>query len=105
VIERHCESVGRDSAEITKTRLGTLVIGRTHEEAERKVDVLRERAQMPEERLRMMVTVGDPDEVAEHASTLLDAGLDGLIFNMPDAEDIEAVTLAGQTLAALAARS
>jgi F420-dependent oxidoreductase-like protein len=105
VIERHCESVGRDSAEITKTRLGTLVIGRTHEEAERKVDVLRARAQMPEERLRMMATAGDPDEVAEQASALLDAGLDGLIFNLPDAEDLETVTLAGRTLAALAARS
>src|SRR5207248_5061766 len=32
VLERHCEDVGRDPAEITKTRLGMLAIGRTHEE-------------------------------------------------------------------------
>ena len=35
VLEGHCEDVGRDPAEITKTRLGTLAIGRTHEEAAR----------------------------------------------------------------------
>jgi F420-dependent oxidoreductase-like protein len=102
VLERHCESVGRDPAEITKTRLGTLAIARTHAQAERKVQLLRARAQIPEERLRMMLTVGDPDEVAEQADALIDAGLDGLIFNLPDADDLETVTLAGQTLAALA---
>jgi F420-dependent oxidoreductase-like protein len=105
VLEQHCESVGRDPAEITKTRLGTLVIARTHERAERKVDILRARAQMPEERLRMMLTIGDPDEVAEQASALLDAGLDGLVFNMPDVEDIDTLTLAGETLAGLATRT
>jgi len=30
---------------------------------------------------------------------LLDAGLDGLLFNMPDAHDLEPVELAGATLA------
>jgi alkanesulfonate monooxygenase SsuD/methylene tetrahydromethanopterin reductase-like flavin-dependent oxidoreductase (luciferase family) len=104
VLERHCESVGRDPAEITKTRLGTLAIARTHEQAERKVHLLRARAQIPDERVRMMLTVGDPDEVAHQADALLDAGLDGLVFNLPDVDDLETVTLAGQTLAALAAR-
>lgn len=99
VLERHCEDVGRDPAEITKTRLGTLAIGRTHEEAERKLDILRSRSSMPEERRRIMVTLGDPDEVTEQAQAFLDAGLDGLIFNMPDVEDLEAVRLAGEALA------
>src|SRR5919197_3076300 len=53
VIERHCEDVGRDPAEITKTRLGSLAIGRTHEEADRKLDIIRSRSSIPEERLRM----------------------------------------------------
>jgi F420-dependent oxidoreductase-like protein len=103
VLEGHCESVGRDPAEITKTRLGTLAIGRTREQAERKVDLLRARG-IPEERLQMTLTVGGPDEVAEQARELLEAGLDGLIFNLPDVEDLENLTLAGSTLGALVAQ-
>lgn len=98
VIERHCETFDRDPAEITKTRLGTLLIAPTHAAAERKVAALRERG-MPEERLRATVTVGDPDEVAEHVRAFLDAGLDGCVFNMPDVHDLETVELAGRTLA------
>jgi F420-dependent oxidoreductase-like protein len=103
VIEQHCEHVGRDPAEITKTRLGSLAIGRTHEDAERKLEILRDRSGMPEERLRMMVTLGDADEVAERAQDFLDAGLDGLIFNLVDVEDLETVQLAGKALAGVVA--
>jgi alkanesulfonate monooxygenase SsuD/methylene tetrahydromethanopterin reductase-like flavin-dependent oxidoreductase (luciferase family) len=100
VLEGHCEKVGRDPDEITKTRLGTLAIGRTHEEAERKLAALGTDSAMAEQRRRMTLT-GDPDSVAEQASELLDAGLDGLIFNFPDAHDLETIALAGQTLARL----
>src|SRR5581483_4809707 len=90
VLERHCEAVGRDPAEIAKTRLGTLAIGRTHEDAERKLDLARSRApELPEDRLRMFSTVGDPDELGEQVEALLDAGLDGLVFNVPDVDDLE----------------
>ena len=102
VLEGHCERLGRDISEITKTRLGTLIIGPTHEDAERKLDALRRRPGVPE---RMLATVvaGDPDTVAEGATELLDAGLDALIFNMPDNHDVEAVALLGQTLGPLMA--
>jgi F420-dependent oxidoreductase-like protein len=100
VLEQHCEDVGRDPAEITKTKLGTIVIGRTHEEAERKLARYLERMQLPEDRVKLLV-VGDPDTVAEEARKLLDAGLDGLIFNLADAEDLETVALVGETLRAL----
>ena len=36
VLKGHCEAIGRDPAEITKTRLGGLVIAETNAEAERK---------------------------------------------------------------------
>ena len=48
-----------------------------------------------------MFIAGGPDRVAEEAQKLLDAGLDGLIFNMPHVEDPEAIELAGQSLAGL----
>jgi F420-dependent oxidoreductase-like protein len=100
VLEGHCERLGRDPAEITKTRLGTVIIAPTQEEADRKFERLRERSDIPPERLAT-VLVGDPDTVAESASELLDSGLDGLIFNSPDAHDMETVQLLGETLGPL----
>jgi F420-dependent oxidoreductase-like protein len=102
VLDDHCEAVGRDPAEITKTRLGRLAIGSTHEEAERKRELALERTLMPDV-VRTQMLVGDPDEVAERAQELLDAGLDGLIFNMPDVYDLESVALAGETLSRVVA--
>jgi alkanesulfonate monooxygenase SsuD/methylene tetrahydromethanopterin reductase-like flavin-dependent oxidoreductase (luciferase family) len=98
VLERHCEDVGRDPAEIAKTKLATLVIADTHEAAEAKIAPMRDR--MPEERLRAMVMAGDRDEVGEQIAAYREAGLDGLIVNMPDVHDLEAVAQAGQVLEA-----
>jgi len=97
VLDRHCQDVGRDPAEITKTRLGTVVIGPTGEQARRKAEELRTARGISEEWARTW-TVGGPDEVAEQVRKLLDAGLDGLIFNMRDAYEVEPVALAGQIL-------
>lgn len=47
-----------------------------------------------------MLNVGDPDEIGEQAQALLDAGLDGLIFHLPNPWDLETVALAGETLSA-----
>ena len=56
---------------------------------------------MNNEWIRAGFIVGGPDRVAEQAQKLLDAGLDGLIFNMPHFELPEAIDLAGKTLAGL----
>jgi alkanesulfonate monooxygenase SsuD/methylene tetrahydromethanopterin reductase-like flavin-dependent oxidoreductase (luciferase family) len=99
VLQSHCEQVGRDPAEITKTRMGVIAIAATHEQALAKVEQMR-RAGVPEERLASMM-VGDPDEVAAQASAFADVGIEGLTFSMPDVHDPEAVTLAGRALAAV----
>ncbi len=98
VLARHCEAVGRDPAEITKTRLGGLAIAATAEEAARRGQAMRTARGMDEERYRAYVIAGDPDAVCEQVQAYLDAGLDGLIFNMPDAQELEPVRLAGRTL-------
>ena len=41
---------------------------------------------------------GDPDTVGERVQALKDSGLEGFGFSMPDAYDLEALALAGQTL-------
>ncbi len=96
VLERHCRDVGRDPAEITKTRLGTLVIADTKEEAEARLEE-RRAAGVDPERLRTYV-VGDPETVCNQVQAYFDAGLDGLIFNMPPGTPPEVVSLGGRTL-------
>jgi len=101
VLERHCETVGRDPRTIVKTRLGSLIIRKTDAEAERLYEQLLNRPGVNRDWARAGFIVGGPDRVAERAQMLLDAGLDGLIFNMPHMEDPEAIALAGETLARL----
>ncbi len=108
VLEQHCQAVGRDPNTIVKTRLGSLIIRDTDAEAQR---ALQKRLEVPgvnPEWVQRSYLVGGPDRVAEEAQKLLDAGLDGLIFNMPHVEDEHAIELAGATfskfLAVTAAR-
>ncbi len=96
VLERHCAEIGRDPSEITKTRLGTLVIAASQEAAEEKARLLAERRGAADWVARAVV--GGPVKVAETVAAFLDAGLDGLIFNLPDADNLETVKLAGHVL-------
>jgi F420-dependent oxidoreductase-like protein len=95
VLGEHCEAVGRDPAEITKTRIGFAIVAPTHEAAMAKVEPLK--AILPPQRLAALMA-GDPDSVAEQASAFLDAGIDGMTINMLDPHDPEAVELAGRAL-------
>jgi F420-dependent oxidoreductase-like protein len=101
VLARHCEAVGRDPSTIVKTRLGSLLIRETDAGAQRLFEQILNRPGIDKDRVRAVFMVGGPDRVAEQAQKLLDAGLDGLIFNMPHLEDPEAIELAGKTLAGL----
>ncbi len=103
VLKRHCDAIGRDPAEITKTRLGALAIAETNAEAEKKARAMAQARGMDPARLREYLVVGDPDSVCEQLGGYFDAGLDGMIFNMHDAQDLEPVRLAGKTLRGLLA--
>lgn len=104
VLDAHCERLGRNPRDICRTRLGTLVVGRTMEDAEAKlirrfggrtIDQLHPDMQA---RVRDQFIVGDPDTVGEKVAELMAAGLDGLVVNMPDAHDLDAVALAAEAL-------
>jgi len=96
VLEGHCENVGRDPAEITKTSMRTIAIGETDADVQAKVDAMH--GVWPEERIAG-VTAGTPEQILEVAHAYVDVGIEGLTFSMPDVHDLEAVALAGQTLA------
>ena len=99
VLDRACEQAGRDPGEITKTRLGAVVIAPTSAEAERKVKWVTEIRNLDPERVRTSFIIGDPDSVAEQVDAFMEAGLDGMLISLPDAHDIETVELAARTLA------
>ena len=99
VLDRHCEDVGRDPSEITRTRMAGVIIGATHEEAERKKAAAAE-AGVPRERLEAMF-LGDPDSIAEQAQPFADAGIEGLTITLPDTYDLETIALAGRALSAV----
>jgi F420-dependent oxidoreductase-like protein len=98
VLEQHCETVGRDYSEITKTAMATVFIGPTHEAAQKKVDAAIA-AGMPKERADSSL-IGDPDSVAEQAHAVyVEAGIEGLTISGGGmAHDLEALELTGQAL-------
>jgi F420-dependent oxidoreductase-like protein len=97
VLEDHCETVGRDPAEITKTSMMTLAIAETDAGVRAKVDAMRD-AGWPAARIEATVA-GTPEQVLERAHAFRDAGIEGLTFSMPDVHDLDAIALAGATLA------
>ena len=98
VLNGHCADVGRDPGEITRTKLGTLSVAATHEDAERQLESWPGRLKLDPERLRGTLIVGDPDEVVEQVRAFREVGLDGLIVNMPSPHDLDSLALAGETL-------
>jgi F420-dependent oxidoreductase-like protein len=97
VLDGHCEAVGRDPSEITRTRMAAAFVAPTHEAAVRKL----EQADVPEDRRRALVIAGDPDGLAEQAQAILDAGVEGLTVRISDVHDPESVALVGRALSPL----
>jgi alkanesulfonate monooxygenase SsuD/methylene tetrahydromethanopterin reductase-like flavin-dependent oxidoreductase (luciferase family) len=104
VLDAHCERLGRNPADICRTRLGTLVVGRTMEEAGNRIAAPLGASKLDDlpdgvrQQLQTLMIIGDADAVGEQVQAFLDAGLDGMISNIPDSGDLEAVALAGSIL-------
>jgi F420-dependent oxidoreductase-like protein len=100
VLEGHCERLGRDPAEITKTAMmSSLAIGETEDEARAKLDAMRATG-APESRIAG-TTTGTPEQIAERAQAYRDVGIEGITLTLPDVHDPEGILLAGETLAPL----
>jgi len=100
VLNAHCEDVGRDPAEITRTRLASIYISPTQEEALRRIEEGKADGSLPERRLPMVIA-GGPDEISEQLSAFMEAGIEGFTISLPDASDLENVALAGRTIGPL----
>lgn len=113
VLLQHCQDVGRDPAEITKTSLSSFALAPTMEEAEAKRNrFLADRGldwETLDDATRAMVgdriVVGDADECGAKLEALLDVGLDGFTVNLPgDADDLDAIAAAGELIASVLER-
>ncbi len=98
VLEERCAEAGRDPSEIHKTRLGPIVVATDPAVVDRRVAALRSVRGLDDEALAKTLVWGDPDHVAQGVQRFLDAGLDGLIFNMPTGSTPDDVALAGSIL-------
>ena len=97
VLRGHCDRLGRNPDEITKTSMAVVVIAESEGAVKAKLGVMRA-AGIAEERIAG-AWAGTPEQVLERAHALRDVGIEGLTFSMPDVHDPEAVALAGETLA------
>jgi F420-dependent oxidoreductase-like protein len=93
ILQGHCDDVGRDFSEITKTTMRRIVIGDTAEDAQAKL----ERSGVPEQ-MRPMFVAGAPEHVAGHVQELVEAGVEGITVGMVDVHDLDAVRQVGETL-------
>jgi F420-dependent oxidoreductase-like protein len=96
VLRKHCSDVGRDASEITTSSLRTLVLAPDADEAARVRSFL---SGMAGDEFDERFTCGQADDVLRDVETLLESGLDCLIFNMP-LSDAETVARAGELLTA-----
>jgi F420-dependent oxidoreductase-like protein len=80
VLRQHCESAGRDPAEVKVSRLCTLVVTDSDDETATTRDFLR--SVVGEEQLAGF-NVGQEHEILEQFEELTDAGVEYFIFNMP----------------------
>jgi len=91
ILVRHCETVGRDPAEIERTTgIGTVFIRDDRAEAERLFRAAFERNQIA--RLWEDQPVGTPEDVAEKLAPLIELGYHHLVAGFPATYDVESMT-------------
>jgi F420-dependent oxidoreductase-like protein len=94
VLDRHCEAIGRDPAEILRTVSVSLVL------AESKSDKARVLKQVPVA-VRAMAMPATLNEAADIVHGYLDAGFNGVIFRNTMLRTTEAVARAGELIASI----
>jgi alkanesulfonate monooxygenase SsuD/methylene tetrahydromethanopterin reductase-like flavin-dependent oxidoreductase (luciferase family) len=99
-LDRHCEAIGRDPATVGRTRAASLVMDADPKRAARVAERLRAAIGMEPERFAHYAIAGTPEQVCERIAIEHDAGLEGFVFNIPEALGIDAVRLSGETLRA-----
>jgi alkanesulfonate monooxygenase SsuD/methylene tetrahydromethanopterin reductase-like flavin-dependent oxidoreductase (luciferase family) len=95
VLDAHCANLDRDPAEIWRTRLGTVLVAPSMEAAKVAIGQrfgagsLDDLPTDVQQQISSVMTFGDADSVGEELQAFRDAGLDGMVINMPGAHQDE----------------
>jgi alkanesulfonate monooxygenase SsuD/methylene tetrahydromethanopterin reductase-like flavin-dependent oxidoreductase (luciferase family) len=99
VLDEHCAEVGRDPATITRTMFKPVILAKTRKETETEMTPWQRDHQD-----ELGFVTGGPDDIAGQLRDLLDAGIDGLILQLPAAHNTpDRITEIGALLAPLVA--
>ncbi len=96
VLREHCERLGRDYDEITKTAMARVIVTDSEEEAQKWLAELTERG-LPQ----MMIDsalIGTAETVIEKATRLKEAGIQGLTVGSPISHELEQLERIGKTV-------
>ncbi|MGZ4695437.1 MAG: LLM class F420-dependent oxidoreductase [Acidimicrobiales bacterium] len=102
----HCERLGRDRSEITVSKQLNVCIAPTHDQAYAAVTAylgargldLSTMDEATRQSFLALIVWGDPDEVGEQLTAVLELGVDGFTCNLPaNGHDPDNVELLGQT--------
>lgn len=104
VLERSCEAIGRDPAEITKTWLGHVIVADSERELQDQLDLLGRRFRQDPRAARGFALCGTEEEVVAQRDSYLAIGVDGLIVTMLDPLDADHVERAGRLLGPASSR-
>jgi F420-dependent oxidoreductase-like protein len=89
ILREHCRAVGRPYEEITRTIFTWLLIGRTEEEATARRARYMQREPFPG-------IAGTPRQIVGRLREYAAAGVQEVLFSMPDAHEIEPLRLFGE---------
>lgn len=95
ILEKACEKIGRNCAEIERSYLTPLYIKADPSEAKGLLERLAELRKVTVEEARRSVLIGDPAEIRKQLQTYIDAGVTHFIINLrrPGLYDREGVRL------------
>jgi F420-dependent oxidoreductase-like protein len=96
VLDGHCEDVGRDPSEITRTRMATVFIDDDGDAARARLEAVG-----LDERRRSMALAGNAEDVGAGVRELMDVGIEGLTISLPDVYDLDKVRMAGEAISAV----
>lgn len=98
VLERSCEAIGRDPADITKTWLGHVILADSEGEAQSQLDLLGRRFRQNPRAARGFALCGTEEQVLAQRDAYRAVGVEGLILTVLDPGDADHIERAGRLL-------